>query len=142
MFNNLFRISQHDIGVFKGLTFFSIISVYTDLRENLSKCKNKNFLPLFLHAIHHFTYTLLHVVFLFENKYLLIAGLIFLISTVLHWGSNKNKCFITQLYNRNCDFEEGKNLNVFTNSTNNPTFFDIKFPYVYILIVAIKLLYY
>lgn len=142
MFNNLFRISQHDIGILKGLVFFSIISIYSDFRENLSKCKNKNFWPLVLHAVHHFTYTLLHVFFLFENKYILIAGLIILISTVLHWGTNKNKCFLTQYYNDVCQFNNGKDLNVFTNNTKNKTFFDVKFPYVYILIIAIKLLYY
>ena len=140
MINNLFSISQHDLGVLKALIFFSIISVYTDLRENLSKCKNKQVFTLFLHGIHHFTYTLLHVFFLFENKYILIAGLVILMSTVLHWSSNKNKCFLTQHYNDVCQLDNDKDLNVFTNSKNK-TFFDIKYPYIYILIIAIKLLY-
>ena len=50
------------------------------------------------------------------NMYILIGGflfnplyhLIFIVLTMLHWITNNNKCFLTEIVNKNCNWSEDK----------------------------------
>lgn len=68
---------------------------------------------LVLQYIHHFIAIFMGWGWLFNNKFILLFYILFLIGVILHWKINK-KCFLTVIYNRLCGYDDRKLFNEFS----------------------------
>lgn len=66
---------------------------------------------LVLQYIHHIISLFLTLGWLFNNKYILIFYILFIIIVILHWNMNGDKCFLTVIYNRLCGYDDTKLFN-------------------------------
>lgn len=97
----------------------SLIFLYDSyLSENKDCLKEKPYFTyiqiLGLQYIHHFIAVFMGLGWLFNNKYILLFYILFLISIFIHWKTNGGKCFLTVMYNRLCGFDDRKLFNEFT----------------------------
>ena len=69
---------------------------------------------LVLQYIHHFIVIFMGWGWLFNNKYILLFYILFIIGVILHWKTNDDKCFLTVTYNRLCGYDDSKLFNEFT----------------------------
>jgi len=75
--------------------------------ECLQNIENKVY-PVLLILGHHFIATFLNFGFLFNNKIFLTLFIIGHIITIIHWLTNRNKCFITLDLNKICNYPKDR----------------------------------
>ena len=85
--------------------FFLFIGVLSFLVDKyLYLCEKEQDIGInLLHIIHHFLSNYLFfgsLIFGYYKYHLFLVGVV-----VLHWLLNDDKCFITVLYNKNCNFD-------------------------------------
>lgn len=82
--------------------------------------------------IHHFVsiYILIGG-FLFNNYY----HLLFLIFIIIHWTTNNNKCKLTVITNKYCNYNENKYFNDFSNIINQSKYQYLDWFIIFILIM-------
>jgi hypothetical protein len=91
------------------IIFISLIFVAIDLNNYSGKCminldmdKKKQAMTIII--FHHIGATLANFGWLFSSKIILILFCVSIISIIIHWLSNGNKCLATQKLNNLCDF--------------------------------------
>lgn len=86
------------------LTLILIYSFYVDINGKYKECieKDKRILPIIL--FHRIFTLFIFTGWLFKNRIVLIAYVVITITMFLHWYTNSNKCFVTQIENKMCDF--------------------------------------
>lgn len=93
------------------LIFISLIFVAIDLNNYSGKCminldKQKKQHALTIIISHHLIATLANFGWLFSSKVILILFCVTIVSIIIHWMVNGNKCLATQKLNRLCDFPD------------------------------------
>lgn len=94
---------------FTIVSIFSLIYAVVEINSNKYLIKQNKKYPekrfkiysiLFIHAIFYFTmmYTLLVIIIVYKvPKYFIIGYIIYLLALIIHWKTNNNECFITNL---------------------------------------------
>ena len=93
------------------IIFISLIFVAIDLNNYSGKCivnldKPKKIQALIIIISHHLIATLGNFGWLFSSKIILLLFCVTIISIIIHWIVNGNKCLATQKLNRLCDFPD------------------------------------
>jgi hypothetical protein len=93
------------------IIFISLIFVAIDLNNYSGKCifnldMNKKKQAMTIIISHHILATLANFGWLFSSKIILILFCVTIISIIVHWFLNGNKCLATQKLNRLCDFPD------------------------------------
>jgi hypothetical protein len=93
------------------LIFISLIFVAIDLNNYSGKCiinldKQKKIQAFTIIISHHLLATLGNFGWLFSSKIILILFCVTIISIIIHWLLNGNKCLATQKLNQLCDFPD------------------------------------
>ncbi len=100
--------------------FFIMLSV--DIITSKSNCVNSNISrPEILKVIilHHLIGTFLHFGWIFNNPYILMFYIVFMIGVLIHWFTNDMNCFLVQVENNICGIEQNKKLNILYKLINN-----------------------
>lgn len=84
-----------------GIIFF-IIDI---LNNDYSKCKNKT-TNYFIILVHHIVNIFAQFGWLSNDKYILSLYLITPIIVLIHWKTYNNKCYLTDIVNKNCDLND------------------------------------
>jgi hypothetical protein len=79
-----------------------IIDIISPPKDRYKKCVNKLKFHI-ITLIHHIFNIYLQFGWLLNNLYLLIFYIFINLGTLLHWNSNNNYCFLTQLINKMCN---------------------------------------
>jgi hypothetical protein len=84
-----------------------VIQYSLDVFQNecISRLKGKKLLGLSNLAIHHIISIFANFGWLYNNKKILISNLILILSILLGWMTNDNKCFISDEFNKLCGYE-------------------------------------
>ena len=93
------------------LIFISLIFVAIDLNNYSGKCmvnldKPKKTEAFIIIITHHFIATLANFGWLCSSKIILILFCVSIVSVLIHWMVNGNKCLATQKLNKLCDFPD------------------------------------
>ena len=93
------------------LIFISLIFVAIDLNNYSGKCminldKQKKRQALIIIISHHIIATLANFGWLFSSNVILILFCVTIVSIIIHWMVNGNKCLATQKLNQLCDFPD------------------------------------
>ena len=79
------------------ILFFLILSTLSYIFDN-QKCNNGNIILWSHHSLNIFA----NFGWLSNNKYILLIYLFAPIITIIHWLTNNNKCFLTEMHNSIC----------------------------------------
>jgi hypothetical protein len=84
-----------------------IIQYSLDISQNecLTRLKDKKWIGLSNLAIHHFISIFANFGWLYQNKKILIGNLILILVILLGWITNKDRCFITEEFNKLCGYK-------------------------------------
>ena len=93
------------------IIFISLIFVAIDLNNYSGKCmvnldKQKKSQAFTIIISHHIIATLVNFGWLFSSKIILILFCVSVVSIMIHWMVNGNKCLATQKLNQLCDFPD------------------------------------
>ena len=95
----------------------SMFDFYTsDIKECLENTKswNTKYRIIFNILFHHFFANFSFIGWMFNNVIVLIIFCISPIIVAVHWNTNSNKCFITDITNKLCQFTKYKKFNEIT----------------------------
>lgn len=73
--------------------------------ECIKKSSQKNTIIIVL-LIHHFAHLFVNFGWLFNNKFILIIYLLAPLIALTHWFTNDHKCYLTQIINKICKFND------------------------------------
>lgn len=86
-----------------SVVFYIIDLEYTG--QSYNKCKNINKVRSIL-LLHHIINTFALFGWISNNKYILFIYVIFPIFILIHWKLYNNKCYLTDIINKDCELDE------------------------------------
>jgi hypothetical protein len=95
---------MYDFYLLMILTGLLIYSFYIDVTGKYKKCIQKYYSIIPIILFHRILTIFMFTGWLFKNPVVLVLYLIVGVLLMLHWYTNDNKCFITQIENRLCEF--------------------------------------
>jgi hypothetical protein len=98
-------MNDRDVTIILCILFIIQYSLDVFQNECISRLKDKKVLGLSNLALHHIISIFANFGWLYNNKKILIGNLILILIILLGWVTNKNKCFITEEFNKLCAYE-------------------------------------
>jgi len=88
------------------LILFIVLLIY-DINTKYKTCIKNNFFKIFpIIFLHRLINVFMYTGWIFNNKKILYTYLFFIFLLIIHWITNKNKCILTDLENKICEFPD------------------------------------
>jgi hypothetical protein len=91
------------------LILLVLISIIIDVNTTYKNCIEDKFYDIFpIIFIHRVVCIFMYFGWIFNDKNVLIIYIVFMVGILIHWYTNKWKCFLTEQESEICNFHRGR----------------------------------
>ena len=104
---------NYDLKILIVTSILFIGFIIYDIRVTYNNCLKRNLSIIPPIVLHRIISVFMYTGWLYENEILLWVYLVFILCILLHWGTNKSKCILTQIENAICNFPPSRKYDLF-----------------------------